>query len=119
MGRASDPSERKREAKFEASERAAARVLQRLATRVEQLARFIDDPPDGDTWIKSIQFKMNAGWDGGVLAIVKAEVGGELQVGFHGEDTFDECLMGLASRMANGSMKWKEDMPYEARKAAK
>lgn len=119
MGRASDPSERKREEKFAASERAARRFLERLAVHVEFLSRYIEDPPDGETWITAVQFKMNSGWDGGVLAIVKADVGGEAKVGFHNEPSFDECIAGLSARLANGSMTWKEDVPYEKRNASK
>lgn len=115
MGRASDPSERKREERAAASERAATRMLTQLAVRVEQLSRFIDDPPDGETFLTSIQFKVGGGWDDGVLAIVKAHVGGIAVVGFHGDDTLMECLRGLGNRIVNGSMKWKEDRPYGER----
>jgi len=112
MGRASDPSERKREAVFEASRRAAERTMTKLAVKVEQLARLVEDPEDSATFITSIQFKMNAGWDGGCMAIVKASVGSEKKVGFHSEDALDTCLVGLANRIANGTMKWREDTPY-------
>lgn len=119
MGRASDPSERKREAKYEASQRAAERFLERLAIRVEQLSRFLEDPGDSDIWIRSLQFKTNSGWDGGVMVIVKADIGGEQQVSFHSEPSLDECLVGLANRLANGTMKWREDVPYKERDAGK
>jgi len=113
MGRASDPHEQREEKRYQASQRAAERYLQRLAIRVEYLSRFVDDPSDGETYINSIQFKVGAGWDGGVLAIVKAVIGGEKRVAFHGEETLDECIVGLSSRLANGNLKWKEDKPYE------
>ena len=112
MGRASDPMERKHEKEYEASQRAAARVMQRLARKVEQLSSFVEDPKDGQPYITSINFKMNSGWDGGVLAIVKGVSDGDDVVGFHSEEAFDECLVGLANRLANGSLKWREDTPY-------
>ena len=117
MGRATDPVQIKAEKKYEASKRAATRLLERLAVKVEQLSRFVDDPTDGETYIQVIIFKMNAGWDGGVLAVVKATIGGEAMVAFHSEGTLDECMVGLASRLMNGTMKWKEDTPYENNKS--
>lgn len=115
MGRASDPTQRREETKHDASLKAADLLLRKVAIRLEQLSRFIDDPEDGETYITSVQFKVNAAWDGGVLAIVKAVRGEVAIVGFHSDDTLLECVVGLGNRIANGSLKWKEDVPYGTR----
>ena len=113
MGRASDPRESVEDRKYQASKRAAANMLSTLGVRVEQLSRYIDDPHDGETWITSIQFKMNHGYDGSVLAIVKCTQGGAKVVGFHSDESFHETVSGLGARLMNGTMKWREDKPYE------
>lgn len=115
MGRASDPLERKAERQYKASQRAAANLLTKLGGRLELLDRWVEDPPDGETYITRITFKMNWGYDGDVLAIVLATLDGEKKVGMHSDPTFAECVSGLASRLANGTMKWKEDVPYAER----
>jgi len=115
MGRASDPHERREEKRSAASARAATRMLTELAVKIEQLSRFVDDPPDGETFLTSIHFKVGGSWDDGVLAVVKANVGGLDMVGFHGDDTLMECIRGLGNRVVNGSMKWREDTPYGER----
>jgi len=112
MGRASDPHEQREDRKYQASKRAAESLLNRLGVRLEQLDRFVDDPPDGETFITEVRFKVNAAWDGGVLMIVKATINGEKVIGFHGDDGLAETLAGGVNRLSNGSMKWKEDKPY-------
>jgi len=112
MGRASDPKERREDKKYAASQKAAESLLNKLGVRLEQLSRFVDDPPDGETFITEIRFKVNAGWDGGTLMIIKATIGGEKVIGFHGDEGLAETLAGGVNRLANGSMKWKEDTPY-------
>ncbi len=113
MGRASDPLERREDAKHLASIRAAESVLKKVAVRVEQIDRWIDDPGDSETFITQISFKVGGGWDDGTLVIVKARRGREKVVAFHGDDSFLEALTGLGSRLANGTLKWKVDEPYD------
>jgi len=115
MGRASDPQQRKEEQRTAASARAASRILEDVAMRLEQLSRFVDDPADGETYLTSLHFKVGGGWDDGVLVVVKATIGGEDKVGFHGDSTLIECVRGLANRLNNGSLKWREDVPYAER----
>lgn len=116
MGRASDPTQIKAEKRETASRKAAANLLTRLGVRIEQLDRWIEDPPDGETFIQNIQFKVGGGHEDDILAVIRAVVGGEKKVAFHGADTLSECMMGFISRLANGSLTWKADIPYDERK---
>lgn len=115
MGRANDPQERKQDAAYSATQRAAANLVQRAGARLEQLDRWLEDPPGGEVYITELRFRVGAGYDEGVLCIVKAQHGVERLVAFHGADTLLECISGLSSRLANGSLKWKEDIPYDSR----
>jgi len=112
MGRASDPKERKEEERYDASRRAAARMMTKLGLKLEQLDRWIEDPPDGETFITELRFKMGGGWDGGILAIVKTDGGEGKRIGFHVGDTLADALVGMVNRLENGSIKWKEDTGY-------
>ncbi len=113
MGRASDPTQVREEGKYDASLRAAERLLKQAGKRLEQLDRWIEDPPDGETFITEIRIKVGGGWDGGCLAILKKEGSAGRQIAFHGADTLMEAVTGLVSRLDNGSLKWKEDVGYE------
>lgn len=48
----------------------------------------------------------------GVLVIVKGYLGAEWYVAFHRAETVGEAVQGLGNRLRNGSLKWKEDVPY-------
>lgn len=115
MGRASDPNEEKEDRKYQASIRAADRLLARMGKRLEQLDRWADDPPDGETWITEVRFKTGSAFDEGVLAMIKVERGAEKLLAFHVADGLGEALVGLVSRLENGTLKWKEDKPYDER----
>jgi len=115
MGRASDRNEEVEDAKYNASKRAAQRLLERYGKRLEQLDRWIEDPPDGETWITAITFKTASGYDGGVMGMIKATVGKDNRIAFHGAETLGECLTGIVGRLDNGTLKWKEDKPYGER----
>ncbi len=112
MGRASDPNEAREDAKYHASLKAASRLLEKMGKRLEQLDRWVDDPPDSETFIVEVRFKVGGKYGEGVLAIIKVDGGQGKQIAFHGADSLGEALVGLVSRLENGSLKWKEDKPY-------
>lgn len=104
-------------AKEEASLRAAARLLSKLGTRVEQLDHHIVDLAHDMPDITEIRFKIRYATVGDVLGVVKGVRDGKKLIAFHSDDTFGEVLVGLVNRMNNGTLKWKEDIPYEERGA--
>lgn len=97
----------------EASKRAAARLLSKLGTRLEQLDRFIQEVPDDDTHITEVRFKVRYSTVGDVLGVVKADTSKGKQIAFHSDDTVSEALVGIVNRLNNGTLVWKEDKPYE------
>jgi hypothetical protein len=51
-----------------------------------------------------------------VLLIVKAETPEGNIIAFHGGEDLASVVIGLVNRLDNGSIKWKEDKPYDERK---
>ena len=50
-----------------------------------------------------------------VLVVLKGTQGAEKVVAFHSDDAISTALKGAALRFRNNSLKWKEDVPYNAR----
>ncbi len=104
-----------REAQQKRLLKAAESYVCRLGESVMYLALAVEDPPGGERWLKEIRFKVRYGVEGDVLVIVKAEGGSGNEIAFHSGDRLDDACQGLASRLRNGSLKWREDKPYGER----
>ena len=102
-----------REAKEARLLKAAEGHVARVGDAVMYLALCVEDPPGGDRWLKEIRIKVRYGEEGDVLVVVKAEGSEGNQVAFHSGDRVDDVVIGLANRLRNGSLKWREDKPYE------
>lgn len=96
----------------DASRKAAKNLLMKLGARLEQLDRWVAETPDDAHYITEVRFKVRYGTVGDVLAMVKATGPAGKEIAFHSDDTITEALSGLVSRLANGSLKWREDKPY-------
>ncbi len=90
----------------------AERHVCRVGEALMYLALCVEDPPGGERWLKEIRLKVRYGSEGDVLAVIKAEGTEGEQVAFNSGDRLDDVIVGLASRMRNGSLKWREDRPY-------
>jgi len=101
-----------REAKEARLLKAAEGHVSRVGESVMYLALCVEDPPGGERWLKEIRFKVRYGAEGDVLVVVKAEGGEGNQVSFHSGDRLDDVVVGLANRLRNDSLKWREDKPY-------
>lgn len=110
MGARNDGGAYERE---EASKRAAARLLTKLGTRVEQLDRWIQEVPDDYHHIIQVRFAIRYSTVGDVLAMVKATTDDGKEIAFHSDDTVSEAMTGLVNRLNNGTLKWREDTPYD------
>lgn len=102
-----------REAKYNASQKAANNLLRKLGARLEMLDRWVSDPPSGDLFIVEVRFMVRYSTVGDVLAVIKGVSGGEKVIAFHSDDTVTEALTGMVNRLNNGTLKWKEDKPYD------
>lgn len=100
-------------AREEASKVAAKRLLTKLGSKVEQLDRFATEAPSGDYYITEVRFKVRYDTVGDVLGIIKIEGENGKQIAFHSDDTISEALGGMVNRLVNGTLKWKEDIPYD------
>lgn len=103
-----------REAQEKRLLKAAEGYICRLGEAVMYIAKHIEDPPDSDTFIKEVRIKVRYGYEGDVLAIIKADRGKDKVVAFQSGDRLDEVVQGLANRLRNGDLKWREDKPYDA-----
>lgn len=101
-----------REAQEKRLLKAASTYIGRLGEAVMYLEQYIQDPKDDTTFITHISFKVRYGSEGDILAVLRAETGEGKVVAFHSGDRLDDVVLGLASRLRNGSLRWREDTPY-------
>lgn len=98
--------------KYEASKRAAERMVKRLGLAVERLDVWTTEAPDDEHYIVGINIKVRYDTIGDVLIIVKARgVDGDV-VAFQSADTISAAVAGLVARLDNGQIKWREDTPW-------
>jgi hypothetical protein len=98
--------------KYNTGRDAVERQMLRLATILLGMEKIIENWDDDDIFFTSMTIKDKRMEDGGWLAIVKATTPSGNLVGFHGGDTFSECVRGVVERMANKTMRFREDTPY-------
>ncbi len=99
----------------DASRRAAARLLTAIGSSLERLDRFIVEVPDDEHHIRSITIKMRFDDVGDILLMVKADSGSGPKIAFQAAESVAACITGIVNRLDNGSVKWREDLPYEQR----
>lgn len=92
---------------------AAERVGDQLKASAAYLSEWLENPSDGVTYVTKLTVKPNWGDDGDLFMIINAVIDGRKRVAFHGGSTLADALIGLSKRLANGSMKWREDKPYD------
>ena len=87
--------------------------VERMLLKQARPIMILSDRTDGqrhpDYTLKEVRVRAPAELSGEWLGIVKADFDGTPCIGFHGGDSLLDCLKGLASRLNNGSMKWRED----------
>ncbi len=108
-----------REAKEKKLLKSAENYVGRLGLAVISLDDNITDTPDGEHFVNEIRFKVRYDEQGDILVVVKAFGGPGKTIAFHSADTVAEGLLGLANRLTNGTLKWKEDKPYDERDVGK
>lgn len=99
----------------DASKAAAGRLITRLGAALERLDVWVSEAPDDEKYVTGLNFRVRYDTEGDVLAVVKADTADGPIVGFHSAETVSAALLGLLARMDNGSLKWREDIPYAKR----
>lgn len=95
-----------------------AKMAQQIARKGEVLLDIddqVDNPRDSGIRYTDLRVKLEVGDGEEVLAIIKRERDGLKEIAFHYGPSVGTVLEGLVGRMKNGSLKWKEDVPYEER----
>lgn len=102
--------------KYEASLRAADRLLKKLGAALERLDVWVGESPDDEHYITGVVVKVRYDSVGDVLIMVKADSAKGPVIAFHAADSMSASVLGLVNRLDNGQIQWKEDVPYEQRK---
>jgi hypothetical protein len=97
------------------ADRAYAKWQAGLATGLANLEVYRDEIQEGRPTLTELRFKCDPEDDQGVLAIVKGYQGSQWFVAFHRADSLATCVAEVGNRLRNGSLKWREDTPYESR----
>lgn len=99
-----------RERKYHAK---MARAIARKGETLLDLDDHMNDPREPGARYTELRLKLDSGDDADVLAILKRETGEGKEIAFHYGQSVSAALEGLAGRLKNGSLKWREDTPYE------
>jgi hypothetical protein len=96
-----------------AHEAAEGALRDKLVRQLLMAERAITEAEERDVFVRDIRLVNKLGLGSGWLAVVRAETDGGKFVAFHGGDTYLEAVSGVIARLRNGSLKWREDTPYE------
>jgi hypothetical protein len=83
--------------------------LMKIGQHVQDIDRLVWEATDKRPVVYAINLKCDPDDEQGVLAILRGYKPDGYVVSFHREDTVWECLVGVSKRLANNSLKWKED----------
>lgn len=85
------------------------RQVEKLGIAALRMDAHLETLQDNGIEVKALRFVYRAGIRGEVLCVVTAQTESGGLVAFHNGDSFGEVMKGIAARMGNGSLKWKED----------
>ena len=85
------------------------RQVERLGIAALRMDAHLEKLQEQGIEVKALRFVYRGGVRGEVLCVVTAHTENGGIVAFHNGDTFGEVMKGIAARMGNGSLKWKED----------
>lgn len=88
-------------------------LRERIGEAVLTIEDFVNDPRDANMHITEVRLTVRYGEVGDILVVVKRTDGDKKEIAFHSADTVSEAVSGLASRLRNGSLSWREDTPYD------
>jgi len=104
-------------AKYEASLRAAERYVKKLGMALERLDVWVTECPDDEHYVTGVNIKVRFDSVGDVLIMVKADSAEGDVLAFHAADSLSACVLGLANRLDNGNIVWRQDIPYDQRES--
>lgn len=97
------------------ADRAYVKWQKGLASGLANLDNYRDAVQEDRPTLTELRVKCDPDDESGVLIIIKGYVGSEWQVAFHRGDSIATCIAETGNRLRNGSLKWREDKPYEGR----
>lgn len=95
------------------ADRAYAKWIQGLANGLGHIDTYRDEIQEERPTLVAIVIKCDPDDESGVLAVIKGYVGASPWVAFHRADAVSACISEVGNRLRNGSLKWREDTPYE------
>ena len=97
------------------NEERAARRNRRIGELVEALGPESRPGWMGATEVTSIKIRFPTEAAPTTLLVIQANVEGNRKIGFVGAFSLGDALLALGARMREGSMRWREDVPWEQR----
>ena len=110
------PRDENKAARKLASQIAATQYMEKVGARLVKLDTLIEETPDGIHYFTSLRFKLGYHESGSILLIAKCDGPEGSMVAFQAGESVSETILGLVNRMENGTLKWREDKPYEVPK---
>jgi len=92
-----------------ASAAAVQRQLLRMGDVLVRMEHTLEKAYENEVDVKRISVTMPDMERGDYMVYVSAYVDGKKMVAFHGGATFSEAIVGAIDRLANRSLKWRED----------
>lgn len=96
----------------EKRERAAQRMMIKLGVALERLDVMTTEGLSNETYITGINIKIRYDTHGDVIVVLKADSADGKLVGFNTADSPSSAVLGLVNRLDNGTLRWREDTPY-------
>lgn len=101
-------------AREDKNRKGAERLIERIGRAIVRLDVWAMESPDDERYVVGINIKVRYDDQGDVLIVVRADAANGPEVAFNTGDTISAALTGLANRLDNRTLKWREDTPWEA-----
>jgi len=107
--------DRKQDDKTQLAIRRAQALIRRYGECLLVIQEYIEGARGDGDFVVELRFKARYALEGDMLVVVKAEGEQGERIAFHSAGTLPEAVQGVANRLMNGDLKWKEDKPYDDR----
>lgn len=94
------------------SDKAYDRWAGEIVRALGNIETYQSEIQEGRPTLVSFRIKCDPDDEKGVLLIAKGYQGSQAFVAFHGDVTVTSAIVGFGNRLANGSLKWREETPY-------
>lgn len=108
-------TEHRRDGDTPKADRAYAKWQKGLSGGLSNIDGYLDTIQEERPTLTSLLVKCDPDDERGVLVVVKGYQGAAWFVAFHRADTVSAAISEVGNRLRNGSLKWREETPYESK----